>query len=67
MAVTVAVVRYEALGQSRVGVTSTLLSDRLQVPLSPHAKQLSDRLQVPLVSSNDTHSKSRKISKLVHE
>lgn len=31
VAVTVAVVRYEALGRSRVGVTSTLLSDRLQV------------------------------------
>ncbi len=31
--VTVAVVRYEALARQRVGVTSTLLAERLQVHL----------------------------------
>lgn len=33
VAVTVAVVRYDALGRNRVGVASTLLAERLQVPL----------------------------------
>lgn len=72
--VTVAVVRYDALGKDRVGVTSTLLAERLQVmrllPASCHQRIAKEQTMVsaatPVMSDDHkSHQRDFAVSHLV--